>query len=106
VLEDLDISTLAITPATCTSATLPIRTSPGTRRAKATHRSMTRIHAKGVQLALKDVSFYYHDNTATIGLSEVSGILELTMLPEGLEFVLKVRRPPNTVNAVADIPSD
>jgi hypothetical protein len=48
------------------------------------------------------VSFYYHDLTATLGPSEVTGIMELTMPPEGIEIDLKVRLLPNTETGLAE----
>jgi hypothetical protein len=104
VLEDLDISTLAITPGhlyirNITDVDITANASGETDTSIG---AMTHIHAKGVQLALKEVSFYYHDKTATIGPSEVTGILELTMPPEGLEFDLKVRLLPNRENGLAE----
>jgi hypothetical protein len=63
---------------------------------------MTHIHGSGVQLELREVSFYYHDKTATVGPSEVTGIMELTIPPEGIEFDMKVRLLPNTEKGLAE----
>lgn len=58
--------------------------------------AMTHVHAKGVQLDLREVSFYYKDKTATVGPAEFTGILELKMPPQGIDVDLKIRLLPNT----------
>jgi hypothetical protein len=58
--------------------------------------AMTHVHAKGVQLDLREVSFYYHDKTATVGPAEFTGILELKMPPQGIDVDMKIRLLPNT----------
>lgn len=98
VLEDLDIATLKLFP-----GHLYVRnitdvdiTAPENGEATTAVGAMTHIHAKGVQLALKEVSFYYRDKTSTVGPEELTGILELTIPPQGLDFDIKVRLLPNT----------
>jgi hypothetical protein len=104
VLEDLDISTLALTPGhlyirNITDIDISANAAGETDTAVG---AMTHLHAKGVQLELREVSFYYHDKTATVGPSEVTGILELTLPPEGLDIDLKVRLLPNTAKGLQE----
>jgi hypothetical protein len=104
VLEDLDISTLSLLP-----GHLYIRnitdvdiTASGDGTTDTAVGAMTHIHATGIQLKLHDVSFYYHDKTATVGPSEVTGILALTLPPAGLDVDIKVRLLPNTEKGLAE----
>lgn len=58
--------------------------------------SLTRIYAQGVQLALREVSFYFKQKTTSLGPSEFSGILELTLPPQGIDVDVVVRMIPNS----------
>jgi len=49
-----------------------------------------------MQLALKDVSFYYNDKAATVGPAEHTGIMEFTLPSQGVDIDLKLRMIPNT----------
>ena len=78
VLEDLDISTFALLPGHAyirNITDIDIKAPSATER-HTTVGSLTRIYAQGVQLALREVSFYFRQKTATLGPSEFSGILE------------------------------
>lgn len=98
VLEDLDISTFALLPGHAyirnitdidikATSTTETQTSVG---------SLTRVYAQGIQLALREVSFYFKQNTATLGPSEFTGILELTLPPQGIDVDVVVRMIPNS----------
>ncbi|KAK7018607.1 hypothetical protein R3P38DRAFT_3360306 [Favolaschia claudopus] len=97
VLENLDISSFALNPAHIfvrnitdvemrTSETAPATTGVGT---------FTHIRLQAVQLALRDVSFYYKDKTATVPPSEYTGLLALKMPPQGIDIDIKVRLIPS-----------
>ncbi|KAG6852139.1 hypothetical protein C0991_002655, partial [Blastosporella zonata] len=78
VLENLDISSLNLLPS------------------HVYIRNITDIDA--VQLALKDVSFYYKDlNASAISPSSFSGLLALTLPPQGISLDIKVRLIPSSV---------
>lgn len=93
VLESLDISSFGINPAHVyirnitdvdvrTSTTAPAKTGVG---------AMTHIRLQAVQLKLEDVSFYYNDKTATLAPKEHTGLLALTMPPQGIDVDMTLR---------------
>ncbi|KAJ6589074.1 hypothetical protein B0H19DRAFT_1102800 [Mycena capillaripes] len=94
VLENLDISSFTLNPAHIfvrnttdldmhTSQTEPATTAVGT---------FTHIQLQAVQLALKDVSFYFKDKkAAALRPSQVTGLLALTMPPQGVDVDIKLR---------------
>ncbi|KAJ7262760.1 hypothetical protein B0H12DRAFT_1321788 [Mycena haematopus] len=97
VLENLDISSFGLNPAHIfvrnitdvdvqTSSTGPASTGVGT---------FTHIRLQAVQLALQDVSFYYKDKTATMPPSEYTGLLGLTLPPQGIDVDIKIRLIPS-----------
>ncbi|KAG6816342.1 hypothetical protein H0H87_006847 [Tephrocybe sp. NHM501043] len=102
VLENLDISSLNLLPShvyirnitdvditTTDSSTASAHTSVGT---------LTRIKVDAVQLALKDVSFWYKElNASAFSPSSISGLLALTLPPRGISLDVKVRLIPSTV---------
>jgi hypothetical protein len=102
VLENLDISSLNLLPShvyirnitdvdikTSASASASSQTSIGT---------LTRIKIEALQLSLKDVSFWYKDLQANaLTPSEFTGLLALTLPPQGVSVDLKVRLIPHTV---------
>ncbi|KAJ6510455.1 hypothetical protein C8R45DRAFT_1160962 [Mycena sanguinolenta] len=103
VLENLDISSFGLNPAHIfvrnitdvdvrTSETAPATTGVGT---------FTHIRLQAVQLALQDVSFYYKDKTATMPPSEYTGLLALTMPPQGIDVDIKVRLIPSAETRAA-----
>ncbi|KAI0342498.1 hypothetical protein BDW22DRAFT_1407581 [Trametopsis cervina] len=98
VLEDLDISTFAILPghAYIRNITDIDITAPSSGPAQTAVGSLTRIFAQGVQLALREVSFYFNQKTASIGPSEFNGILELTLPPQGIDIDIVIRMIPNS----------
>ncbi|KAI0701974.1 hypothetical protein BC835DRAFT_1322062 [Cytidiella melzeri] len=98
VLEDIDISTFAVLPghAYIRNITDIDIQAPSSGPAQTTVGSLTRIYAQGVQLALREVSFYFNQKNASIGPSEFSGILELTLPPQGIDIDVVVRMIPNS----------
>lgn len=102
MLENLDISTLNILPShvyirnitdvdIVTSASVPgnSRTAIGT---------LTRMKIDAVQLKLRDVSFWYKDLTASVlAPSEFTGLLGLSLPPQGITLDVKMRLIPSTI---------
>ncbi|KAJ7629413.1 hypothetical protein DFH06DRAFT_1225627 [Mycena polygramma] len=94
VLENLDISSFALDPAHIfvrNTTDLDVRTS---ENAPATTNvgTSTHIQLQAVQLTLKDVSFYYKDKkAAALKPSEITGLLEMAMPPQGLDVDIKLR---------------
>jgi hypothetical protein len=54
------------------------------------------VYAQGLQLALREVSFYFKQKTTSLGPSEFTGILELTLPPQGIDVDVVVRMIPNS----------
>ncbi|KAG6860980.1 hypothetical protein C0995_005216 [Termitomyces sp. Mi166 len=102
VLENLDVSSLNLLPShvyirnitdvditTVSSPTAAAHTSVGT---------LTRIKADAVQLSLKDVSFWYKDLQASaLSPGSFTGLLALTLPPQGVSLDIKVRLIPHTI---------
>ncbi|KAF8888376.1 hypothetical protein CPB84DRAFT_1849617 [Gymnopilus junonius] len=96
VMENLDISSVNILPShvyirnvtdidinTADTTTKPSTTAVGT---------LTHVNIKAIQMALKDVSFWYKDKESSgMKPSEFSGLLGLTLPPQGVELDLEVR---------------
>lgn len=55
-----------------------------------------------MQLALEEISFYYNDKTASLGPGEFTGIVEVTLPPQGLDVDIKVRLIPSTPEGLAE----
>ena len=49
-----------------------------------------------MQLALREVSFYFSDKNATVGPAEFTGLLEFTLPPQGIDVDTVVRVIPNS----------
>lgn len=98
VLEDLDISTFALLPghAYIRNITDIDITASASNDTQTSVGSLTRVFAQGVQLALREVSFYFKQKTTTLGPLEFSGILELTLPPQGIDIDAIVRMIPNS----------
>ena len=60
--------------------------------------TLTRVYLQGLQIQLKEVSFYYKDKTAAIGPAEFNGILEFTLPPQGVDVDIVVRSIPNSAS--------
>ncbi|KAJ6510452.1 hypothetical protein C8R45DRAFT_858340 [Mycena sanguinolenta] len=97
VLENLDISSFAINPAHISihnTTSVDVQTSETSKTTTGVG-TFTHIRMQAVQLALKDVSFYYHDKdkkTTPLHPSILTGILELTLPPQGLDVEIHLRR--------------
>ncbi|EKM57069.1 uncharacterized protein PHACADRAFT_119248 [Phanerochaete carnosa HHB-10118-sp] len=98
ILEDLDISRFALLPghAYIRNITDIDIKAPSAGEAQTAVGSLTRIYAQGIQLALREVSFYFRQKTSSLGPSEFSGILELTLPPQGVDVDVVVRMIPNS----------
>ncbi|KAF7329086.1 hypothetical protein MKEN_00169100 [Mycena kentingensis (nom. inval.)] len=97
VLENLDVSSFGINPAHIfirNITDVDVRTTASSETYAGVG-AFTHIRLQAVQLALKDVSFYYKDKTATIPPNEYTGLLELTMPPQGIDVDIKVRLIPS-----------
>ncbi|KAG6900015.1 hypothetical protein C0993_004198 [Termitomyces sp. T159_Od127] len=102
VLENLDISSLNLLPShvyirnitdvditTASSPTASAHTSVGT---------LTRIKVDAVQLSLKDVSFWYKDlQVSALSPGSFTGLLALTLPPQGVSLDIKVRLIPHNI---------
>lgn len=53
-----------------------------------------------MQLAVKDVSFWYKDKTTSVGPSEYTGLVAFTLPPKGVDVDIKVRLIPNTAEGL------
>ncbi|KAF8638388.1 hypothetical protein AX17_002249 [Amanita inopinata Kibby_2008] len=98
VLENLDISSFHVLPShvylrnitdiditASASPDVPSRTAVGT---------LTSIRIQALQMALDDVSFWYRDKTATIGLTEFTGLMAVALPEKGIDVDLKIRLIP------------
>ncbi|KAI0033573.1 hypothetical protein K488DRAFT_84772 [Vararia minispora EC-137] len=98
VLENLDISSFNLLPGHVflRNITDVDISAPETGAAKTAVGSLTHLHVKGLQLRLDDISFYYKDKTATVGPSEYTGLVAVTLPPQGVDLDVKFRMIPNT----------
>lgn len=98
VLEDLNISTFSLLPghAYIRNITDIDIKAPSVGQTDTAVGSLTRIYLQGLQIQLKEVSFYYYDKTASIGPAEFNGMLEFTLPPQGIDVDLVVRAIPNS----------
>ena len=104
VLENLDISSLNLLPghAYLRNITDVEITAPGEARARTAFGTLTHIHLQAIQLALRDVSFFYKDNTATVGPNAFTGIMQFDLPTQGLDVDFKFRLIPNTKEGLAE----
>ncbi|KDQ52650.1 hypothetical protein JAAARDRAFT_183909 [Jaapia argillacea MUCL 33604] len=98
VLEDLDISSFSLLPGHVfiRNITDIDINAPKGEDAQTAVGTFTHIHVQGVELALREVSFYYHDKNASLGPSEFTGIMELTLPPQAVDIDLRLRMIPNS----------
>ncbi|KAI0634640.1 hypothetical protein C8Q77DRAFT_771072 [Trametes polyzona] len=98
VLEDLDISTFSLLPghAYIRNITDIDIKAPSAGQADTAVGALTRIYLQALQIQLKEVSFYYHDKTASVGPAEFTGLLEFTLPPQGVDVDIVVRTIPNS----------
>ncbi|KZP20679.1 hypothetical protein FIBSPDRAFT_911054 [Athelia psychrophila] len=101
VLENVDISSFSLLPghvyirnitdidisAPAASSSAPTTTQVGT---------LTHIRIQAMQLALKDVSFFYKDKTAIVGPSDFRGLMEFSLPEKGVDVDIKVRLLPSS----------
>ncbi|KAF7290672.1 hypothetical protein MIND_01307500 [Mycena indigotica] len=97
VLENVDVSSFGLNPAHIfirNITDVDVRT---TEKAEtfAGVGGFTHIRLQAVQLALRNVSFFYKDKTSSIPPNEFTGLLELTMPPQGIDIDIKVRLIPS-----------
>ncbi|KAF9035273.1 hypothetical protein BJ165DRAFT_1355772 [Panaeolus papilionaceus] len=95
VLENLDISSFNINPSHVfirNITDIDIQSGAHTKTAVG---GLTHIRIQAMQLALKDISFWYRDKTASaLSPSEFTGLLSLTLPEKGVDVDLKVRLIP------------
>ena len=98
MLENLDISSLNILPShvyirNITDVDIQTSAKPevGSKTALG---ALTHIKIQALQLALKDVSFWYKDKNASVGPSEFTGLLGLQLPEKGIDVELKLRLIP------------
>ncbi|TCD68513.1 hypothetical protein EIP91_010569 [Steccherinum ochraceum] len=98
VLEDLDISSFNLLPghAYIRNITDIDITATATGKSKTAVGSLTRVYVQALQLALREVSFYYKDKKASVGPAEFTGLLEFTLPPQGIDVDIVVRMIPNS----------
>ncbi|KAI0276949.1 hypothetical protein BGY98DRAFT_982822 [Russula aff. rugulosa BPL654] len=104
VLEDLDISSINLLPGQVFVRNITDFeiAAPTEGKSTTTVGALTHTHIKGLQLKLSELSFYYHDLTATVGPKEFSGLAEISLPPEGIDVDIKVRTIPNTAAGLAE----
>ncbi|KAG6810174.1 hypothetical protein H0H92_013012 [Tricholoma furcatifolium] len=104
VLENLDISSLNLLPShvyirNITDVDITTASSPSSSSRTAVG-TLTRIKVDAVQLSLKDVSFWYKDLDASmLSPASFSGLLALSLPPQGITLDVKVRLIPSTIPA-------
>ncbi|KAF8193742.1 hypothetical protein BJ912DRAFT_230171 [Pholiota molesta] len=100
VLENLDISSFNIHPSHVyirNITDIDIRTSsPPSTASRTAIGTLMHIQIQALQLSLKDISFWYKDKTATVGPSDFTGLMGLTLPKKGVDVDLKIRLIPST----------
>ncbi|KAK7047885.1 hypothetical protein VNI00_006213 [Paramarasmius palmivorus] len=112
VLENVDISSFQILPShiyirniTDIDIVAPASDSPASTETQIG--TLTHIRAQAVQLALKDVSFFYRDKTATVAPKDYTGLVTFTLPPKGLDVDIKIRLiPASAQTTLAPVSSD
>ncbi|KAI0260070.1 hypothetical protein BC834DRAFT_942513 [Gloeopeniophorella convolvens] len=104
VLENLDISSLALLPGHVyiRNITDIDISAPSGEESTTAVGALTHVHLKGVQLQLSQLSFYYRDKTASVGPAEFTGLAEITLPEAGLDVDVKVRSIPSTSAGLAE----
>ncbi|KAG2341902.1 hypothetical protein BDR05DRAFT_976774 [Suillus weaverae] len=99
VLENLDISSLSLLPGHVyirNITDVDITAPAGSQSTTTAIGTLTHIRMQAVQLALKEVSFFYRDRAATVGPKDFTGLMEFSLPPKGIDIDLKFRLIPNT----------
>ncbi|KAI0758486.1 hypothetical protein BD413DRAFT_675136 [Trametes elegans] len=94
VLEDLDISTFSLLPGHAyiwNITDIDIKAP-----------SASQADTAALQIQLKEVSFYYHDKTASVGPAEFTGILEFTLPPQGINVDIVICTIPNSPEGLTE----
>ncbi|PPQ72126.1 hypothetical protein CVT26_006866 [Gymnopilus dilepis] len=96
VIENLDISSINILPSHVyirNVTDIDIKTADTTSKPSTTAvGTLTHVNIKAIQMALKDVSFWYKDKESSgMQPGEFSGLLGLTLPPQGIEMDLQLR---------------
>lgn len=97
VIENLDVSSVKLLPGRAkitTLADLDISQEASNKEAQTNVQGHTRIRLQGVQLALKEVSFYYHDKTGSAGPDTFTGMLDITLPEKGVDVDLALAMIP------------
>nr|GAT50053.1 predicted protein [Mycena chlorophos] len=99
VLENLDISSFELDPTHIfvrNITEVDVHTSKTTDNTETSSGAATHIRLQAVQLALKDVSFYYKDKDAKIPANNhYTGLLTMTLPPQGIDVDIRVRLIPD-----------
>ncbi|KAG2360077.1 hypothetical protein BDR07DRAFT_1413625 [Suillus spraguei] len=99
VLENLNISSLSLLPGHVyirNITDVDITAPAGSQSTTTAIGTLTHIRMQAVQLALKEVSFFYRDKVATIGPKDFTGLIEFDLPPKGIDIDLKFLLIPNT----------
>ncbi|KAG2125484.1 hypothetical protein DEU56DRAFT_743663 [Suillus clintonianus] len=99
VLENLNVSSLSLLPGHVyirNITDVDITAPAGSQSTTTAFGTLTHIRMQAVQLALKEVSFFYRDKLATVGPKEFTGLMEFILPPKGIDIDLKFRLIPNT----------
>lgn len=99
VLENLNISSLSLLPGHVyirNITDVDITAPAGSQSTTTAIGTLTHIRMQAVQLALKEVSFFYRDKVATIGPKDFTGLMEFGLPPKGIDIDLKFLLIPNT----------
>ena len=106
VLENIDISSFDLNPAHVyirNITDIDIRApAVGEGASQTSVGSLTRVFAQGVQLSLREVSFWFKQKTSSVGPSEISGVLALTLPPQGVDIDVVVRAIPNSAEGLQE----
>ena len=97
MFEDLDISSIGLLAGHVFIQNITDEIdAPKVGKSTAAVGAFTHLQVKGLQLKLNQLSFYYHDLTATVGPKGFTGLAEITLPAEGIDVDIKVRTIPNT----------
>ncbi|KAG1819882.1 hypothetical protein EV424DRAFT_1539686 [Suillus variegatus] len=99
VLENFDISSLSLLPGHVyirNITDVDITAPAGSQSTTTAIGTLTHIRMQAVQLALKEVSFFYRDKVAIVGPKDFTGLIEFNLPPKGIDIDLKFVLIPNT----------
>lgn len=87
VVEDLSIESLRLLPGHAhisTTVNMDMDKAIGTAEAETDTSTRTHLKLTGVQMALREVSFWYHDPSLKL-VSEVRGLMDVSVPPRGVD---------------------